>query len=793
MKFQRLPHRLSTLIVMALTLATASYGSTSQLHAQIKAPGKQDSGELGLDAQTLEAIPPLIHNALQNGQMAGAVVCIGRRDGIAYFEAFGDRQVEPTPKPMTTTTLFDLASLTKPLATGLSVMKLVEEGRVRLRDPVRLYLPEFGQNGKESVTILQLLTHQGGLIPDNALADYEDGVEKAWQRIYELPLSTPAGTQFKYTDVGFLVLGKVVEKVSGLALDDYTQRHLYDVLELESTGFKPRTDLKKNAAATEMRNGQWIVGEVHDPRSYLLDGVAGHAGLFSTAGDLSIICRMILNQGQWKEKRILSPATIRRMSVPEHLPKQQIRGLGWDKLSVYSSNRGEYFSPEAIGHGGFTGTSLWVDPALDLFVIFLSNRLHPDGKGSVNRVAGAIGTIAAASLDPETLKLKNDQPVMTKVKTGADILAETNFKALRGKRVGLITNHTGQTRDGISLVQLMKDSENVDLHAIFSPEHGFKGELDQKQIDDQRDPISGLKIFSLYGKTRRPTPEMLEGLDTLVFDIQDIGTRFYTYISTMGLAMEAAAEQNIEFLVLDRPNPLGGKDVRGPILDADKESFVGYHTIAVQHGMTVGELSLLFREERRMNLKLDVVRCENWEGRQSLEKTGLPWTSPSPNMRRLNAARLYPGIGLMEMTNLSVGRGTDTPFEWIGAPWIDGVALSAHLNRQGLSGVAFVPVRFTPESSKYQGVECQGTSFIITQHEALNALQLGWTVATALRDLYTDAWESENYARLLGNVEIFEAFRGGSTSAELQELCAEQLVGFRERRAKHLLYGRRAQ
>ncbi|MEC7353609.1 MAG: DUF1343 domain-containing protein, partial [Planctomycetota bacterium] len=281
--------------------------------------------------------------------------------------------------------------------------------------------------------------------------------------------------------------------------------------------------------------------------------------------------------------------------------------------------------------------------------------------------------------------------------------------------------------------------------------------------------------------------------DTLVFEIKDIGTRFYTYISTMGLAMEADAEQNIEFLVLDRPNPLGGKDVRGPILDADKESFVGYHTIAVQHGMTVGELSLLFREERRMNLKLDVMRCENWEGRQSLEKTGLPWTSPSPNMRRLNAARLYPGIGLMEMTNLSVGRGTDTPFEWIGAPWIDGVALSAHLNRQGLDGVAFVPVRFTPESSKYQGVECQGTSFIITQHEALNALQLGWTVATALRDLYPDAWESENYARLLGNAEIFEAFRGGRTSAELKELYAEELVRFRKRRGKHLLYGRTAQ
>ena len=286
---------------------------------------------------------------------------------------------------------------------------------------------------------------------------------------------------------------------------------------------------------------------------------------------------------------------------------------------------------------------------------------------------------------------------------------------------------------------------------------------------------------------------MLEGLDTLVFDIQDIGTRFYTYISTMGLAMEAAAELNIEFLVLDRPNPLGGKDVLGPILDADKESFVGYHTIAVQHGMTVGELALLFREERRMNLKLDVVRCENWEGRQSLEKTELPWISPSPNMRRLNAARLYPGIGLVEMTNLSVGRGTDTPFEWIGAPWIDGVALSAHLNRQAVGGVAFVPVRFTPESSKYQGVECQGVSLIITQQGALDALKLGWTVATALRDLYPDAWESENYARLLGNAKIFEAFRAGSTAAELEQLYAEELVGFRKRRERHLLYGRTAQ
>lgn len=758
---------------------------------QESAASKVTAASLGFDDHALKAIAPLVKASLDEGQMAGAVVCIGRREGVAYLEAFGNRQVKPDAIPMTVDTVFDLASLTKPLATGLSIMKLVDSGQVRLRDPVSVYLPEFGRNGKESVTILQLLTHQGGLIPDNALSDYENGPDQAWQNIYDLSLSTPAGTQFKYTDVGFLVLGKVVEEVTGKPLDDYTQQNIYAPLRLKSTGFNPPKEIASQAAATEMRDGRWMVGEVHDPRSYLLEGVAGHAGLFSSAQDLAVLCRMMLNRGTWEGQRILSPAAIRRMAAPESLPKDQIRGLGWDKLSAYSSNRGEYFSDEAFGHGGFTGTSLWVDPELDLFVIFLSNRLHPDGKGSVNRLAGAIGTIAAASLEDQSANLESNSRASLRVKTGADALVESEFRPLEGKRVGLITNHTGRTSDGQSIVKQLADSPKAKLAAIFSPEHGFTGQLDQEKIDDQVDLESGIKIFSLYGESRKPTDEMLKDLDVLVFDIQDIGTRFYTYVSTMGLAMEAASEHGLEFVVLDRPNPLGGTEIAGPVLDSGKESFVGFHPISVQHGMTVGELALMFREERKLPLNLKIIPCENWEERHSLEKTGLPWVSPSPNMRSFNAARLYPGIGLLELTNLSVGRGTDTPFEWIGAPWIDGTALARHLNQASLPGISFIPVRFIPDSSKYRGVECQGVNFVIVDNEQFDSIKLGWTLATALRDLYPDHWENKNYARLLGDTLIYDALLAGKSAEEIEAIYENELVEFGTRRERYLLYGNR--
>ena len=337
-----------------------------------------------------------VEEAIEKGKMPGAVVCIGNGNGIVYQEAFGLRSLRPTKQPMELTTLFDLASLTKPIATATSIMVLLEEGKVRIRDSVPTYLPEFGQNGKRSISVRQLLTHTAGLIPDNPLSDYQQGPQKAIQKINELKPVWDPGSRFAYTDVGFIALGEIVRQQSGMSLDEFARTRIFEKLKMRETGFRPPETLSRRAAVTEMRNGKWMRGEVHDPRAYQLGGVAGHAGLFSTAADLSRYCRMMLAGGELEGQRVLSPATVREMTAARELPGGVRRGFGWDKLSPYSSNRGELMSGAAYGHGGFTGTSLWIDPQLDLYVIFLSNRVHPDGKGSVNRLAGRIGTIAAA-------------------------------------------------------------------------------------------------------------------------------------------------------------------------------------------------------------------------------------------------------------------------------------------------------------------------------------------------------------------------------------------------------------
>ena len=334
--------------------------------------------------------------AIKKRQAPGAVVCIGNSKEVFYHKAFGHRSLQPERASMERTTVFDLASLTKPIATATSVMILLEEGKVRLRDPVTRYLPEFGENGKRSITVKQLLTHVGGLIPDNALADYKVGPKVAMEKIYGLKPIWEPGSKFAYTDVGFIVLGEIVQKMSGQSLSDFSKERIFKKLGMGETKFNPPKALQMRAAVTQQRDEKWIQGVVHDPRAYEMGGVAGHAGLFSTASDLARYGQMFLNRGRVGEQTILSPATIDLMTASYELPGGIKRGLGWDKLSPYSSNRGELMSASAFGHGGFTGTAIWIDPELDLFVIFLSNRVHPDGKGSINRLAGRVGTIAAA-------------------------------------------------------------------------------------------------------------------------------------------------------------------------------------------------------------------------------------------------------------------------------------------------------------------------------------------------------------------------------------------------------------
>ena len=744
--------------------------------------------EVGFNEERLRGLELLVREGIDAGKMPGCVICIGRHGKIAYLNAFGNKQVQPEVMPMTVDTVFDMASITKPVATSTSVMKLIEQGKLSLGTKVVDIFPEFAPNGKDAITVYHLLIHQSGLIPDNALSDYDEGPEIAWQKICELGLVAEVGTTFKYSDVNFIVLAEIVRKLSGLNVHEFSQSQIFEPLGMQETGYVPREALQARAATTEQREGRWMRGEVHDPRAYALGGIAGHAGLFSTANDLAIYAQMMLGRGALttadeSDITILSPRTVDVMTSGYPI-SNGLRGLGWDKRSRYSSNRGDLLSEAAFGHGGFTGTVLWIDPDLDLFFIFLSNRVHPSGSGNVNQLAGQVLNVAVSSLDETQHKALPSPPVLA----GVDMLELNGFSQLSSQRVGLITNHTGRTRSGKSTVELLSSSKSVDLRVLFSPEHGFEGKLDEAEIANAEDQQTGLKIFSLYGATRKPTDEMMQEIDTFVFDIQDIGARFYTYISTMGEAMKAAAGAKKRFVVLDRPNPINGNDVAGPMLDVGSESFVGFHHLPVRHGMTIGEIALMLKAELELDLELTVIPCQGWERSMFWEDTNLIWVNPSPNMRSLTQALLYPGVGLLETTNVSVGRGTDTPFEVLGAPWIDSKEFAQELNAKQLPGVIFIPIEFTPVASKFENETCGGVNIAIIDRSTFEPLAVGIELACGLRKLYQDHWDTESFNRLLSNQDVLEAVIANKSGNEVLEISKKGLTDFKLRREKFLLY-----
>ena len=739
--------------------------------------------EVGMLDGFSQDIDRAVAEQLELKKLPGCVVLIGRHGKVVHRQAYGYRRLEPSKEEMTLDTVFDMASLTKPIATSTSIMQLVSEGKLRLRDKVSDYFPEFGANGKEDITVKQLLLHSAGLIPDTAVSDYVDGWGPAYEKICQLEPMTPPGETFKYSDVGFQMLGVLVEKVSGQPVDEYSAEHIFKPLGMTETMYTPPQSLKDRAVTTEKEEGEWLRGVVHDPRTRLCGGVAGHAGLFSTADDLSLYANALLTGGM----PVVSSTTLKLWTRPVNIDGN-IRCLGWDMNSVYSRNRGETMSDSAFGHGGFTGTAMWIDPELDLFVIFLSNRVHPNGKGEINNLAGRIGTIVSSACHdgPTVAEKSTAKPSSTVL--GIDVLAGENFALLQGKRIGLIANHTSLNAAGESTIDILAASDEVNLVALFSPEHGIRGTYDQPKISDTVDEATQLPVYSLYGETRKPTPEHMDKIDVMVFDIQDIGCRFYTYVSTMGLAMEAAAESGKTFVVLDRPNPIGGHVIEGPILDEGSESFVGFHTIPVRHGMTIGELAEMLRAERGLDVDLKIVKLQDWDRSQYLYSTGLPWVNTSPNMRSLTEALLYPGIGLFEMTNLSVGRGTDTPFEVVGAPWIDGVELSAAINKAQLPGVSVVPIRFTPTTSKYEGETCGGINVIVTDWQTFRPVDLAWVLATNLHTLYPEQWEIKRFNRLLSSKESLELISSGATPQEIIDHYQGRLQDFETRRAKFLLY-----
>jgi uncharacterized protein YbbC (DUF1343 family)/CubicO group peptidase (beta-lactamase class C family) len=791
--------------VCVLVTSHTSWGGDDQ-----PAPVKRISWQAAeMDSSLESRIDRAVKRSLDDGQMAGCVVLIGRHDGIVFEKAYGNRSVEPKKKKMTTDTVFDMASLTKPVATATAVMILIERGQVRLQDKVAKFFPEFAAKAKQDVTVEELLVHSSGLLPDNPLADYADGWDSAKPKICDLELLSEPGTKFKYSDVNFILLGKIIEAAAGEPEDEFVKREIYDKLGMKDTGYLPTDDLKERAETTEKRDGEWLKGEVHDPRAAKMGGVAGHAGLFSTAGDIAIYAQMMLQKGRYGDSRILSPATIAEMTRARDINGHR-RGLGWDKQSGYSRNRGELMSDEAFGHGGFTGTAMWIDPELDLYVIFLGNRLHPDGIGEVNDLAGRIGTMAcAATMRAAQTRTEPSRPIATNptsssgrnepsagrsqkgpgnVRLGIDVLVDDGFKLLDGKRVGLITNHTGVDSEHVTTIERLHKAKNVKLVALFSPEHGIRGALDQSKIDDTIDEETGVPVYSLYGKSRKPSTEHLEKIDVVVFDIQDIGARFYTYPSTMCLAMEVAAKAGKEFVVLDRPNPIDGVTLEGPLLDKGSESFVGLLRLPIRHGLTVGEIATMFAKERGIEDKLIVVKADGWRRDMYLFDTGLFWLNPSPNMRSLEAALLYPGVGMLEFTNISVGRGTDTPFEVLGAPWIDELKLADMVNGQNPAGVRVVPLRFTPTASKFAKEECHGLNFVITDWDKVRSFDLGLCVAHALVKLHHDEWQSEKWKTLLGNEDVYRRITAGDEVGDVLKMVEKDLATYRERMKKFELY-----
>ncbi len=771
------------------------------------APGKKAAAP----AVRLGQVDAIIQQAIAENNIPGAVFLVGHNGSVIYRKAYGNRALEPRREAMTLDTIFDMASLTKVIATTTAVMQLFEQGKIRMNDPVAKYLPEFAQNGKEDITLRQLMTHYSGLAPDIDLTPAFDSKEAAYRLAFaEIP-AQPPGSAFIYSDTNFITLGALIEKVSGESLDAYTTHHIFTPLKMTHTRFLPPAAWRAKIAPTEYdEDNHMLRGVVHDPRARRMGGVAGHAGLFSTADDLARFAQALLNGGA----PILSRITVTKMTQPEQPPTAPVlRGFGWDIDSPFSSNRGDLLPVGSYGHTGFTGTSLWIDPTTQTYIVLLTNAVHPRGKGNAIGLRSKVATEVAASLNLTTSEqdalrwqsvtgyneaLSAARRMSSRngtVKTGIDVLESHNFDLLKSatgkKHIGLVTNQTGFDSEGRRTIDILAQAPGVSLDAIFSPEHGVTGTLDTTDVSNTKDAATGIPVYSMYGGTdaaRRPSPDQLKNLDAIVFDIQDAGVRYYTYETTLGYFLEAAAKAGIELIVLDRPDPVTGSFIQGPVSDPGKENFNNYGTLPVREGMTIGELAKMFNAEHNINAKLTVVPMEGWQRGDWFDSTGLTWVNPSPNLRSVYAAALYTGVAIIEGSNISVGRGTDTPFELVGAPWIKGRELAAYLNDRGISGVRFVPTTFTPTSAVYHDQKCEGVNLLVTDRNALDGPELGIELASALHKLYRDNWKLDKIQFLLVHQATYDALVAGEDPRRIAQDWQEGLDKFMKVREKYLLY-----
>ncbi len=934
------------LLTIALTPSGYSQSTGAQVIAETASLRKVEGPASALPAPPSQAydftaVSTLINTAITQTKLPGAVVVVGHGNQVVFDHAYGNRKLAGEPgldgksspaEPMTEDTIFDMASLSKCLSTATAIMQLYEQGKLAFDDPVAKYLPEFAQNGKQNVTIRELLTHYSGLPPDVdlkdawglAAPDKAEGIRRAMAS----KLDAPPGIHFVYSDINFITLGALVEKLSGESLDAYAANHIFAPLRMAHTRYLPVDDscmtglaggfqgshppagngcgsyhAPKDPASTQALADQlnaswnqydWLVntaptahdnegtaatnpdfdhllrGTVHDPTTRRMGGVAGHAGVFSTAADVSLYAQALLDKLTRDTGRFpLKQATLRLMTTPEQpasaestattftadgVPTRGIatRGFGWDINTAFSRPRGAVFPIGSFGHTGFTGTSLWMDPGSNSYVILLANAVHPRGGAPISALRGQVATAAATALgveapkqnlrtdemggppprieplagaplrrgvDPQTivtLSQGSSQPGnrtaaaggMSQVLTGIDVLEATHFSALAEAasrhqghlRIGVLTNQTGLDRNGRRTIDILTNEApkyvpGLEVTTLFSPEHGIFGKQDSEHIRSEADPATHLPVLSLYGSKdidRRPKAADLAKLDAVLIDLQDAGVRFYTYATVVGYFVEATAASHTELVVLDRPDLVGGVEVQGPISDSAVNVYVNYMPLPPRYGLTLGELARYINGEKHLNAPLTVVAMRGWQRAMYFDETQLPWTDPSPNLRSSRAAILYPGTAFVETTNVSVGRGTDTPFEHIGAPYINGAKLADYLTNRKIPGVTITPTSFAIADDAnhypYHGQTIPGVLFTATDRNGLDSPELGLEVTAALHHLYPADFNLAKAVTIIANAATMAALAADQDPRAIAAGWTASLNDFRQRRVSYLLY-----
>jgi len=729
---------------------------------------------------------------------------IGDATHVVYREAFGQRATTPAPEPMTPDTVFDLASLTKVIATTTAILQLAEAGRLDLDTPVARYWPAFAAHGKDAVTVRELLAHTSGLRPDLPARPAHPGRDGVLSAIATERLRSAPGERVIYSDLNFVVLGELVERITHLSLDAYCRAHVFDPLGMRDTRFLPDAAQASRSAPTTADEAGMRRGRVHDPTAQWMGGVSGNAGLFSTADDLARFAQMMLNAGRAGATQILRPESIAALAaVASPLDAVPWRGLGWELAAPLVQNHDRLPPLGVIGHTGYTGTGLWIDLVTGQFIVVLTNRVHPDDSGDARPLRAQLLALLASRSAPASaarigqalpsalpaLHAAARLPISTgPVQTGIDVLEVQQFAPLAGLRVGLITNRSGFDAEGRRTVDVLAHAQGVALAALFSPEHGLNTDMDER-VGDTVDAATGLTVHSLYNAGRRFPAGTLDELDALIFDIQDAGVRFFTYETTLGYALEAAAARGIPLFVLDRPDPLGAQRFGGPVLEPRRESFTGYFPLPLQPGMTIGELANLFNKAKAIGADLRVVPMQGYRREMTFADTGLGWVPLSPNLRTLAQLDLYPDVGLLEGANLSVGRGTPHPFEWIGAPWIDANRLANALNALG-TDAHFDPVDFVPTESTWRGQLCHGVHIArdaaLPQRRPVASLGLG--LLATLHALYPDTFDLDATRDSVGSEAVSRAVRDGAAADAAQALDAAALERFARSRQENLRY-----